>query len=68
MTRRLDGLARNLGQSFKDPAAKPEMIRHATPSSRDRILAETLSIDRGDAHALTNRLHSGCDMPVVGVA
>ena len=57
MPRRLDDLARNLGQLFESPAARLEMIRRATPSSRDRILAETLSIDRGDAHALTNRLH-----------
>jgi len=42
MNHRLNDLARNLGQPFESPAARLEVIRHAIPSSRDRILAEIL--------------------------
>ena len=57
MTQRLDDLARNLGQLFDKPAARMEMVRHTTPSARDRTLAEVLGLEVGDAHSLTNRMH-----------
>ena len=34
-----------------------ELVRHTTPSARDRVLAEVLDLDVGDAHSLTNRMH-----------
>jgi hypothetical protein len=57
MTQRLDDLARNLGQLFDKPAARMEMVRHTTPSARDRVLAEVLGLEVGDAHSLTNSMH-----------
>jgi antirestriction protein ArdC len=57
MTQRLDDLARNLGQYFDKPAARLELVRHTTQSARDRVLAEMLDLDYGDAHSLTNRMH-----------
>jgi len=49
--------ARNLGQLFDKPAARLELVRHTTQSARDRVLAEVLDLDYGDAHSLTNRMH-----------
>jgi hypothetical protein len=57
MTQRPDDLARNLGKLFDKPAARLELVRHAPPSARDRVLAEVLDLDYGDAHSLTNRMH-----------
>ena len=57
MTQRLHDPARNLGQLFEKPAARMDLVRHTTPSARDRLLADALNLDYGDAHSLTNRMH-----------